>query len=235
MPTDGRHEGKQGARFENAGAERVDDRHRLRPQRLDQARRADMGLLVELQRIGIGRIEAAPEHADRPQARNGAHHQLVVDDCDILAFEQHEAEIAGDIGVFVIGFVSRSRRQDGDASLTAALATEQGIAECAEEGREAMDLRFCVDIGKGAGGGDAGFERKAGARWRLRAVGQHPPIAIGAASDLEGQEMQIMAVRRFDADERSQEFRIGRDQGRRQQSFADQTAVAIDVGDDRFQ
>lgn len=232
MPADGRHEGEKGARLENAGAERIDDSHRLRPQSLDHARRADMGMLVELQWIGIGGIEAAPEDTDRPQPRDGAHHQLIVDDRDILALQQHEAEIAGDIGVLVIGLIGRPRRQDGDTSFGSALAAKKRIAKGTEEGGKTMNLGFGIDIGKGTGGSDPGFQRKAGAGWCLCAVGQYPPVAIRTAADLESQEMQIMATCGLDADKRAQEFRIAGNQRRWQKPFVHEPIVAIDIGDD---
>ena len=114
-----RQEGEQGAGFEDARAERIDHRDRAVAQRLDHARRADLRLRVELERIGEGGIQAAPQHADRLQAGDGAHHHLPSDDGEVLALEQHEAEIAGDIGVLEIGLVELAGRQDGDAARSA--------------------------------------------------------------------------------------------------------------------
>ncbi len=98
-----------------------------------------------------------------------------------------------------------------------------------------MDVRRRIDIGKGAGGGDAVFQREAGARWRLRPVGKHPPVAVRSASDFECQEVQIVSAGRLHAHQRPQVFRIGRNQRRRYQALADQPAIAIDIGDDLFQ
>ena len=71
---------------------------------------------LQFERIGEGGVHAPPQHADRLQAGDGAHHQPAVGDGQVLAFEQHDAEIAGDIGVLVIGLVERAGRQDGDAA-----------------------------------------------------------------------------------------------------------------------
>lgn len=60
-----------------------------------------------------------------------------------------------------------------------------------------MDMRLRIDIGKTAGGGDTVFERKACAGWCLGAVGQNPPVAVRATADLEGAEVQVMAVGGF--------------------------------------
>ncbi len=76
---------------------------------LHHAGRADIGVLVKFQGIGEGSVEATPEYADGLQASHGAHHHAAIDDRQILALEQHDAEIAGDIGVLEIGFVGGTR------------------------------------------------------------------------------------------------------------------------------
>ena len=70
-----RQEGEEGAGLENAGAERIDQRHRAVAQRLGEAGRADLRLRVELERIGENGVHAPPQHADRLQAGDRAHHQ----------------------------------------------------------------------------------------------------------------------------------------------------------------
>ncbi len=180
-------------------------------QRLDHAGGADAAVVAQFERIGERGIEAAPQHADRLEAGDGAHHDLAVLDGEVFAFEQHEAEIAGDIGVLEIGFVELAGREDADPAAIATALLEQRIAEGAEEAGEAVHVHLGIDIGEGAGGGDAVFQRKAGAGGRLGAVAQHPPIAIGAAAELEGAEMQEMAGGGLDADQGAQEFaRCGR-------------------------
>ncbi len=66
----------------------------------------------------------------------------------------------------------------------------QRVAEGAEEAGEAMDVDLGVEVGEDPGGRDAVLQREAGARGRLRAVAEHPPGAVGAAADLEGDEVQ---------------------------------------------
>ncbi len=108
VAADARHEGKQRPRFQNSAAERVDDGERFIAQCLYHARRADMGLLVELQRIGIGCVETPPEDADRLQPGNRSDHDAAIDNGQVFALQQHEAKITGDIGVFKIGLVGRA-------------------------------------------------------------------------------------------------------------------------------
>ena len=65
---DARQEGEQRPGLEDAGAERVDQRHRALRTRADEAGRAEARAGVELERVGEGGVEPAPEHA-RPGGR----------------------------------------------------------------------------------------------------------------------------------------------------------------------
>ena len=165
-------------------------------QRADEAGRAEARGGVELERVGEGGVEAAPEHADRAEAGDGAHHDPAVLDGQVLALEQHEAEVAGDVGVLEVGVVERARGQDGDAGVGLVGEALQRVAEGAEEAGEAVDVRLGVEVGEDARGGDAVLQREAGAGGRLGAVAEHPPGAVGAAADLEGDEVQVVAAAR---------------------------------------
>lgn len=191
--------------------------------------------LIELERIGKGRVETTPEHADGLEAGDGAHHHPAADHGQILAFKQHEAQIAGDIGMFEIGLVGDPRRKNGDAVVRVQPAALQRVAELAKEAGQPVDVAFGIKIGEGTRGRDPVLQGEAGARRCLGAIGQDPPVTVGSTANLEGDEMQEVAVGRFHADERAQELRIGGDQRRRQQPFAHQPVLAIDVGDHLFQ
>ncbi len=143
-------------------------------------------------------------------------------DHEVFAFEQHEAEVAGDIGVLEIGLVVLAGGQDADAAVVPARIAVQRVAEIAEEAGEPMHMHLRIDVGEGARGGDAVLEREAGARRRLRAIAQHPPAAIRTAAEFEGAEMEEVSAGRLDADDRAQEFGIARDQFGRQQAAADE-------------
>ncbi len=194
-----------------------------------------MRVLVQLQRIGIGGIETPPEHANRLQAGNGANHDTTIDDSQVLPLQQHEAEVAGDIGVFVIGLVGRAGRQNRDAVVARMFHRLQSVAEGAEEGSEAVNRCFGIDVGEGSRGRHAVFKREARAGWRLRAISEHPPVAVGAAADFEGAEMQIVPGRRLYANQRPLKFRIGGDERGWENAFFDELVVAIDIGNHRFE
>ena len=98
-----------------------------------------------------------------------------------------------------------------------------------------MNVHGAEEVGKRAGRGDPVFQREARAGWRLRAVAEHPPAAIGAATELEGDEVQERARRRGDPDHRPQVFGAGGDELRGHQTFPDQAVLAINVGEHALQ
>ena len=98
--------------FQHPGPQRVDHGHRALTQRRDHAGGADLRGFDQFQRVGPGGIHPAPQHIDRRQAADGAYlHRSVLHD-QIAPFQQRQAEIAGDIGLFVIGGGHRSGGQD---------------------------------------------------------------------------------------------------------------------------
>ncbi|MCY1239586.1 hypothetical protein D9M72_523870 [compost metagenome] len=208
MVADRRQEGEEGACLDDAGAECVDDRDGAGAKRLDDAGCADMRGLVELEGICKGGIKAAPEHAHRLEACDGSHHHPAAQDRQVFTFKQHEAQVAGDIGVFEIGLVGDAGRKHGDAVIRMQLAALKRVSELTEEARQSVDMGFGVEIGEGARGRDPVLQCEAGAGGRFRAIRKHPPIAVGAAADLEGYEMQEMTIGRLHADERPQELRV---------------------------
>ena len=69
-----RQERRQGRVFEHARAERIDRCERAFPKRRDQARHADAGRFVELQRVRHAGPEPAPDDPERARAGHGADH-----------------------------------------------------------------------------------------------------------------------------------------------------------------
>ena len=61
-------------------------------------------LRVEFERIGEIAVDAPPDHVGALEAGDGAHMDLAVAHGEVAAFDQNEAEIAGEIGLFEIGF-----------------------------------------------------------------------------------------------------------------------------------
>ncbi len=225
-------EGQERPRFHDARAERVDHRDRALPNRLRQPRRADARTAVELQRIGKGRIEAAPYNADRLQPGDGANHQPAVGDREVLALEQHDAEIAGDVSVLIVRLVERSRRHDRDAPFRIGRGIDQRVTEAAEEAREAMDMHLAIDVGQRARRSDTVFQGKTGARRRLRPVAEHPPAAIRTTRHFESAKMQEVAISGPDPGHGPQILRAGCNQTGWQKPLQNKLVVTINVGND---
>ena len=104
-------------RFQHARAERIDQRDAA----LRAARPPAPACRCRMLRSSSsGSAQAASSRRQSTsigrEAGDGAHHHLAVLDRQILAFQQREAEVAGDIGVFEIGVVQRAGRQDADST-----------------------------------------------------------------------------------------------------------------------
>ena len=147
--------------------------------------------------------------------------------------QQHEAEVAGDVGVLEVGVVERARASGSPTRASGSSEQAlQRVAEGAEEAGEAVDVRLGVEVGEDARGGDPVLQREAGAGGGLGAVAEHPPGAVGAAADLEGEEVQVVAAARRDADQRPQPLAAAGDQARGQVALGDEAVRAVEVGDD---
>ena len=75
-------------------------------------------------------------------------------------------------------------------------------------------------------------ERVTRARGNLRAVRDHPPLAVGRTREVGGVEVQEPATGRFAAVRRPQEIRLREHQRGRQPLRADQLLRAIGIGED---
>ncbi len=101
---------------------------------------------AEFQRVGKGGVHAPPEHVNRFQSGNGPHQQTPVGDRQIAALEQHEAEVARDVGVLEIGFVVLAGRQDRHLPQRLPAEVEQPVAEIAKEAGEPVHVHVAVDV-----------------------------------------------------------------------------------------
>ncbi len=209
-----RQEAQHGAGLDHAGAERVRHHHIAVADRLHETRNAEPRAGAQLQRIGEIGIEAAQQHLGALQARHGADEHAVVADGEVLALDQQEAEIAGEIGVLEIGFVQRPGRQHADRRIVAAAQARQLGLERLEERRDALDPKLAVDVRHGARQREPVLQRKARAGRRLGAVAEHPPAAVRRAADVDAVKAQMRSAGRLDADQRAKKFRIAGDQRR---------------------
>ena len=90
-------------------------------------------------------------------------------------------------------------------------------------------------VGQHARHDGAVLQRVADAGRRLRARADDPPFAVGAAREVERDEMQKDAVGGTNAVAGAQEARMPEDERRRHQPFAQQRLRAVEVGRDGVQ
>ena len=129
----------------------------------------------------------------------------------------------------------RAGGEDAGAGVGVVGEALQRVAEGAEEAGEAVDVGLGVEVGEDARGGDAVLQREAGAGGGLGAVAEHPPGAVGAAAELEGDEMEVVAAARGDADQRAQPFAAAGDEAGGEVAVGDEAVGAVEVGDDGFE
>src|SRR5258708_9119308 len=98
-----------------------------------------------------------------------------------------------------------------------------------------MDAERVKGMGQQPRHDGAVLQRVADAGWRLRAGSHYSPLAIGAAREVERDQVQKHAVRRTSAMAGTKEARMPEDQRRRQQALTQQRLRAVDVGRDGVQ
>ncbi len=191
-----RQEREHPARLGHAGAEAVRQHDLALAHRLHQPGHAEPRARIELQRIAEVGIEAAQQHLGALEAGHRADEDAVVACRQILALDQQEAEIAGEIGVLEISLVHRPGRQHADPGIVLPVEAVKLGLQGLEERRVAAHPQVAIDVRNPVREREPVFQRIAGARRRLGAVAQHPPAAIGAARDIDGVEAQMRAAGR---------------------------------------
>ncbi len=172
-----RHEAHHRRRFEHAGAKRIGERDAALADGLDEAGDAKPRMRVEFERIGEIAVDAPPDHVGALEAGDGAHMHLALAHGEIAALDQNEAEIAGEIGLFEIGFVKRARRPQADARIGAVGERGEAGAERLEERREPLDVHVAIERREGAREHQPVGQRIAGAGGRLGAIADAPTSA----------------------------------------------------------
>ncbi len=150
---------------------------------------------------------------------------------EVGALDQDEAEIAGEIGLFVIGLAVGAGRMQADARIGAVGQSGEAGLEFLEEGREAPHVQLAIDVLEGARQVEAAFQRIAQARRRLGAIVQDPPLAVRPAADIGGVKAQISAAGRAHADHRMEEIGAAGHRRGGQHAAGDQFGLAVKIGE----
>ncbi len=109
------------------------------------------------------------------------------------------------------------------------------LALGAEERRQAQDVRGAEDVGQDIGDDGAVLQRIAAAGRGLGAVGEHPPLAVGRAGEIDCQHVQITVRGNGYADQRPQKRGIGVEQRRGKTPLRHQVLRAVEIFEDEVQ
>ena len=230
-----RQEGGERARFDHARARPVADHQPAARAGVIQVGDADPRLAVEGERIEEAAVHPAPEAIDALQPLDGAHEQAAFRHDQVVAFDQHQAEIAGEMRLFGIALVEAAGRQLADARVRSGAVGGEAPPQVGKEGREAPRVHRAQQVAGGARESEPVFERIAHAHGRAHPIGQHAPFAARPAPDVGGVEMEKMAARRGGAGHHAPIMRAAGDDAGRQLAIAHQRLGGIDVADDPFQ
>ena len=172
---------------------------------------------------------------DRLETGDGANCRLVAMDNKIAAFEEKQAQIAGEIGVLEIGLVVGPGREQPQPRAVRTGQLVEHFAKALEEGRQALDIHRPDDVRKGLLIGDPVFQDEARAGRCLGAIAEHPPSPVGPAAEIDGNEADQRLAGAALIGERVDEFWVLGDQRAGQDAVAHQAPLAIDVGGEPFQ
>jgi hypothetical protein len=231
LPAGAGQESRQCGRLDQATAEGIGDQDVAGTHGLQQARNAERRIAAQFERVAVVVIQPAEQRMYTPQAAECSEVDAIAAHRQVLSFDQGKTEIARQIGVFEVGFVVGSRRQQDDQRRFAGTRGPMGetVLKLAEERGEMLDVQVAELLGKNAADDGPVFEGIAGTRWGLRAVGNHPPAAVGRAREVGGVEMQIGITGRSDPLAGPEEVVVTEDQRRRQAAIGDQGLRTVQI------
>jgi hypothetical protein len=224
-------EAEQRGRFEERRARHVGHQHVAGANRLQQAGHAERGIGAQLQRVEELVVQPLDEAVHRAQALQRLEVQALVAHREVAALDQRHAEIPREVRVLEVGLVVRAGREEGDVGRNAGRAHAlQAVHHGAVGGGQALHVQRLEGLRKLPRDGQAVLQQVAQARGRLGALRHHPPVAVGAAREVEGRDVQPGVARRLHAVQRAQVARMAAHQRRRQEAFAQQLLRAVHVG-----
>src|SRR6188768_967319 len=152
---------------------------------------------AQLQRVAEAVVESPENDVNRLQAIERLDEDAAIANSEVATLDERESEIASKVGVLEVGLVERTGREQHHARRVARRARQrrQCVALRPEERRQPLDLAVAKRLGEAPRQHDAIFERISGTRWRLRAIGEHPPLTVGRARKVYGMEMEMNTAR----------------------------------------
>ena len=225
---------RESGRFHHADTGRVRHHDIARRHRIDQPRDPDLGMRIERQRIEQAGIESPPQPVDALHARDRADIDLIVAHREVRALDQQEPQIARQMRLFGIAGVEPSRCQQPDARFGPPARRRKAIAHPREKRRMPLDIQPRLQSAQCPRHRQPVFQRIACPRRRAQMIGEHAPAPFRTATQIGGEEMQMLAPRRLHPHHRAHEERAARDQRRRYLTARNQSTGAVDIGDHAF-
>ena len=142
-------ESEQRARFDQARARHVRDHDAACADRLHQAWHAKVRCAVQFEGIDEVGVDAPPEHVRALQPCDCPDVDLVVARDEIIPLDEHEAQIAREVGLFEIGLAVGAGRHQADTRIGARCGGGERATECGEERGEALDVHRVVEPREG--------------------------------------------------------------------------------------
>ncbi len=232
-----RQERQERGRLDHSRAEGVGDDDVAGADGVDQAGDAEEGVAAQLERIAEAVVEAPEDHVDALQALERLDEDAAIAHRQVGAFDEREAEISRQVSVLEVGLVVRPRGEEHDLGRLLVRRREraQRVALRAEEGRQPLNLAAAERLRQAVQEDEAILEGIARARRRLRAIGEHDPLAIGRARQIDAVHVQVDVARDGNPVTRAKKGRVGQRQRRRQQAAAQKPLWAVQIEQDQVE
>jgi hypothetical protein len=121
------------------------------------------------------------------------------------------------------------------ASAPAGAHLAQAVHQRAVAGCQPLHVHVAKGLGEQARDDEAVFQQVAQAGRRLRALGHHPPVAVGVAGEVKRRNVQVRAAHRRHAVHGPQVAGVALHQRAGQQPASQQLLGAVHVGHDAVQ
>ena len=229
-------EAQQRSRFDNAGTQGIGHDDPARAHGAQQARHAQCRIGAQFDRIAIVIVEPAQDRVHAPQARQRLQIDGIATHGQVVALDQRQAQVARQIGVFEVGLVERTWREDhGHGRVRPFGRAQQARPQAGEEPAHRSHAQLLTHLGVNAGNDLAVFQGVARTRGRLGAVAQHPPATIRRPRQVHGIEVQPGSIRWSRTATGPKVVGVAEDQLRRNAAVGDQFLRAIEIGQQRIE
>ena len=217
----------------NAGADCIGERHIAGNIGIKEARRAEHRVGPEDERIEESVVDPAVDHIDALRPFGRAHIDDIVAYQQIAAFDEFDAELIGQKGMFVIGRIILAGREQHDRRLGTRRMRRDGAQRGEQSVRIILDRRdpmFGEEIGRQPHHHLAVLQHVGDAGRGAQIVFEHIEIVFVDADDVDAGDMDIDVVRDAPAGHFGLVIRIAEHNVGRHDAALDDLLRAINVG-----